>query len=61
MGEEGVDDWPIKGVWVGVRGWLVHYRYVGEEGIDDRCITGMSRRRELMTGPLEVCGGGGNR
>ena len=54
-----MDDWSIRSVWgrreymsgqlkvCGEEGWMmVHYRCVGKEG--------------LMTGKLEVCGGGGS-
>ena len=30
------------------------------EGVDDWSIRGVWGRRKWMTGPLEVCGGGGN-
>ena len=59
MGEEGVDDWSIRGVWgrreymsgqlkvCGGEGWMmVHYRCVGEEGVDDWSIRGVWGRRE---------------
>ena len=33
---------------------------LGEERVDDWSIRGVWGRRKWMTGPLEVCGGGGS-
>ena len=56
MGEEGVDDWSIKGVW-GRREWMAGPLEVCEGGGgNDWSIRNVWGKREWMTGPLKVCG-----